>query len=78
MVMTCSASGQTNDPAPAHKIGGIIENLDEDIYQDYLGALEYGNIFSLDVGPDYAGKIRKIDVKTLKKVGKYIRKSSSL
>ena len=45
----------------------------EDIYKDYLGAVEYGNIFSLDVGPDYVGKIRKIDVKTLKKVGKYIR-----
>ncbi len=45
----------------------------EKIYADYLGAEEYGNIFSLDVGPDRAGKIRDIDVKTLKKVGRYIR-----
>jgi alpha-L-fucosidase len=52
--------------------------LADDIYRDYLGAVEYGNIFSLDVGPDYEGKIRKIDVKTLKKVGRYIRKSKSL
>jgi len=47
----------------------------EDIYKDYLGAVEYGNIFSLDVGPDYEGKIRKVDVKTLKKVGKLIKKT---
>lgn len=45
----------------------------EKIYADYLGAEKYGNIFSLDVGPDRAGKIRDIDVKTLKKVGQYIR-----
>ncbi|MDX2431249.1 MAG: alpha-L-fucosidase [Bacteroides sp.] len=45
----------------------------EDIYEDYLGAVKYGNIFSLDVGPDYEGRIRKIDVKTLNKVGKLIR-----
>ncbi|MEN8230454.1 MAG: alpha-L-fucosidase [Bacteroidota bacterium] len=44
-----------------------------DIYKDYLGAVKYGNIFSLDVGPDYEGRIRKIDVKTLRKVGKYIQ-----
>jgi len=44
----------------------------EAIYKDYLGAVKYGNIFSLDVGPDYAGKIRKIDVETLKKVGEMI------
>lgn len=45
----------------------------EKIYEDYLGAVKYGNIFSLNVGPNYAGKIRDIDVKTLQKVGKYIR-----
>jgi len=45
----------------------------EKIYDDYLGAVKYGNIFSLDVGPDYKGRIRKIDVKTLKQVGRYIR-----
>ena len=44
----------------------------EDLYKDYLGAVKYGNIFSIDVGPDYEGKIRDIDVLTLLKVGKYI------
>ncbi len=45
----------------------------EKIYQDYLGAVKYGNIFSLNVGPDYRGRIREIDVKTLRQVGRYIR-----
>jgi alpha-L-fucosidase len=45
----------------------------EKIYEDYLGAVKYGNIFSINVGPDYEGKIRDIDVKTLRKVGRYIR-----
>ena len=45
----------------------------EKIYRDYLGAVKYGNIFSLDVGPNYEGKLREIDVKTLRKVGQYIR-----
>lgn len=45
----------------------------EKIYADYLGAVKYGNIFSLDVGPDRAGRLRDIDVKTLRKVGQYIR-----
>ena len=49
----------------------------EDIYKDYLGAVKYGNIFSLNVGPDYEGRIRKIDVKTLKKVGKLIMGSTN-
>ncbi len=40
---------------------------------DYLGAVKYGNIFSLDVGPDYHGRLRPIDVQTLRKVGKLIR-----
>ena len=44
----------------------------EDLYKDYVGAVKYGNVFSIDVGPNYAGKIRDIDVKTLQKVGKYI------
>jgi alpha-L-fucosidase len=44
----------------------------ETLYQDYLGAVKYSNIFSIDVGPDYAGKLRAIDVKTLQTVGKYI------
>lgn len=45
----------------------------EKIYADYLGAVKFGNIFSLDVGPDYAGRLREIDVQTLRKVGEYIR-----
>jgi alpha-L-fucosidase len=45
----------------------------ESLYKDSLGALKYGNIFSLDVGPDYAGKLRKIDVATLRKVGQMIK-----
>ncbi len=48
----------------------------EKIYADYLGALKYGNIFSLNVGPDYNGRIREIDVKTLQKIGRYIRGGS--
>jgi alpha-L-fucosidase len=43
------------------------------IYQDYLGAVKYSNIFSLNVGPDYAGRLREIDVKTLREVGRMIR-----
>ena len=43
------------------------------IYQDYLGAVKFGNIFSLDIGPDYEGRIRDIDVKTLKQIGRYIK-----
>ncbi len=46
----------------------------EKLYADYLGAEMYGNIFSINVGPNYEGKIRDIDVKTLNKVGQYIRK----
>lgn len=45
----------------------------ERIYADYLGAVKFGNIFSLDVGPNYAGKLRAVDVSTLRKVGRYIR-----
>ena len=45
----------------------------EKLYEDYLGAVKYGNIFSLDVGPDYSGRLRDIDVKTLQAVGEKIR-----
>jgi len=44
----------------------------EDLYKDYLGSVQYGNIFSINVGPNYEGKIREIDVITLQKMGKYI------
>jgi len=43
------------------------------LYKDYLGAVKYGNIFSLDVGPDYQGRLRKVDVETLQQVGQMIR-----
>ena len=45
----------------------------ERLYADYRGAVKYGNIFSLDAGPDYAGKLREVDVETLRKVGQYVR-----
>ena len=45
------------------------------IFHDYQEAVKYGNIFSMNVGPDYQGKIRDIDVKTLQEVGKMIRES---
>ncbi len=45
----------------------------EKIYGDYLGAVQHGNIFSIDVGPNYEGKLRDIDVATLKEVGEMIR-----
>jgi alpha-L-fucosidase len=35
--------------------------------------VKYGNIFSLDVGPDYDGRLRKVDVETLRHVGEMIR-----
>ena len=45
------------------------------LYRDYLGALKYANIFSIDVGPNYEGRIRDIDVETLKKVGTLIKEN---
>jgi alpha-L-fucosidase len=45
----------------------------ERLYRDYLGAARFGNLFALDVGPDYAGRLRAVDVQTLRKVGEMIR-----
>jgi len=45
----------------------------EKLYKDYLGAVKYVNIFSADVGPNYEGKLREIDVTTLRLVGEMIR-----
>ncbi len=45
----------------------------EKIYQDYLGAVKFRNIFSIDIGPDYKGNLRDIDIKTLLEVGKLIK-----
>ena len=50
----------------------------EKIYRDYRGAVKFDNIFSLDVGPDKAGRIRNIDVETLRKVGELIRAGATL
>ncbi|MHC4124234.1 MAG: alpha-L-fucosidase [Planctomycetota bacterium] len=47
----------------------------EKIFRLYQGAVEYGNVFSLDVTPDRNGRLREIDIKTLKKVGEMIRKT---
>ena len=49
----------------------------EKIFADYQGARKYGNIFSINVGPDYTGKLREIDVKTLRMVGEMIRAAES-
>ena len=43
------------------------------IYNDYLGAVKFGNIFSLDVGPSPEGKLRDRDVEILKQVGDMIQ-----
>jgi len=50
----------------------------EKIYADYLDAVKYGNLFDLDVSPNYVGRLRDIDVKTLRKLGQYIRGELSL
>lgn len=46
------------------------------LYQDYLGAVKYGNIFSINIGPNYEGRIRAIDVQTLIEVGQRIGRKS--
>lgn len=43
------------------------------LYRDYVQAVKYGNIFSINVGPDYTGKLRAIDVKTLREVAEMIK-----
>jgi alpha-L-fucosidase len=48
------------------------------VYADYLGAVRYDNIFSIDVGPDYNGRLRDIDVKTLQQVGRMIREKAPM
>jgi alpha-L-fucosidase len=49
----------------------------EKLYADYGAAVKYGNIFSADVGPDYAGRLRAVDVETLRKVGAMIRRAEA-
>ena len=43
------------------------------LYRDYTQAVKNGILFSLDIGPDHNGKLRKLDVETLQKVGDMIR-----
>ncbi len=50
----------------------------EEIYDLYCGAVRYENIYSLDVGPDRTGRLREIDVQTLRAVGTMIRENKSL
>ncbi|MDR2705642.1 MAG: hypothetical protein LBC02_07680, partial [Planctomycetaceae bacterium] len=67
---------------PSHKGGAMwfysLQDHDQlvhpakKLFDDYLGAVKYGNIFSIDVGPDYNGKLRDVDVKTLREVGELI------
>jgi alpha-L-fucosidase len=45
----------------------------ERLYEHYCGGVKFGNIFSIDVGPDYRGRLRRIDVETLRRVGQEIR-----
>ncbi len=47
----------------------------EKIFADYQDAGKHRNLFALDVGPDRSGRLRKIDVETLAKVGAMIRNS---
>jgi alpha-L-fucosidase len=49
----------------------------ESIYADYVDSVKYGNIFSLNIGPNYEGRIREIDVKTLRHVGQMIRDNAA-
>lgn len=50
----------------------------EKLYDDYMGAVKFGNIFSIDVGPNYEGEIRDIDIKTLTQVGKWIQENKEM
>jgi len=44
----------------------------EKLFEDYKGAVKYRNIFYIDVGPDYAGRLRDVDVATLRELGKFV------
>jgi len=55
---------------------GVCHPADK-LYEDYVGAVKYGNLFSIDVGPRPDGTLRDIDVKTLREVGAMIRQSAA-
>ena len=46
----------------------------EKLYADYQGAVKYNNLFSINIGPNYEGRIRDIEVKTLLEVKEMIDK----
>lgn len=48
----------------------------EKLFNDYQEARKFENIFSINVGPNYEGRLRDIDVKTLKEVGDMIGAAS--
>ncbi len=48
-----------------------------DIAGLYAEAVEVGSLFSLAIGPDRTGRLRAIDVKTLREVGRMIRAAST-
>ena len=45
------------------------------IFADYRDAVRHRNLFSLNIGPDRSGKLRAIDLETLRQVGERIRAS---
>jgi alpha-L-fucosidase len=49
----------------------------EKIFEDYQGAVKHRNLFALDVGPDRSGRLRAVDVETLRQVGQMIRNSTT-
>jgi alpha-L-fucosidase len=50
----------------------------ERLYADYHGAVKHGNLFSLDLGPDRKGRLREVDIRTLREVGRLIRERAPL
>jgi alpha-L-fucosidase len=44
------------------------------LFEDYQGAVKHKNIFSIDAGPNYEGRLRDVDVATLHELGEKIRK----
>lgn len=49
----------------------------EKLYADYREARAHENIFSINVGPGYTGKLREIDITTLRQVGAWIREGKT-
>lgn len=47
------------------------------LFDDYQSAVRHHNIFSIDVGPDKSGKLRDIDIKTLREVGQMIQSTKT-